>query len=98
MNNQPFRQERGHRQHGVRHHLHRILVFGVTAFLSLVLGIVGLVLASNAKKAGYNDGLRTAGFVLSLIGTIFGALIFVSCVACAGIIGTASGLSALSAY
>ena len=55
--------------------------FGVTAFLSLVLGIVGLVLASNAKKAGYNDGL-----------------IFVSCVACAGIIGTASGLSALSAY
>ena len=72
--------------------------FGVTAFLSLVLGIVGLVLASNAKKAGYNDGLRTAGFVLSLIGTIFGALIFVSCVACAGILGTAGSLSALSTY
>lgn len=72
--------------------------FGFTAFLSLVLGIVGLILASNAKKAGFENGLRTAGFVTSIIGTVFGALIFVSCVACAGCIGAAGGLSALSGY
>ena len=69
--------------------------FGVTSLLSLILGIVGLILASSSKKAGYNEGLRTAGFVVSLIGTIFGALIFVSCVAC---VGTAGGLSALTSY
>lgn len=72
--------------------------FGTTSFLSLILGIVGLVLANNSKKAGYNDGLRTAGFVLSLLGTIFGALIFVSCIACVGIVGAAGGLSVLSSY
>lgn len=63
--------------------------FGVTSILSLVLGVVGLVLASNSKKAG---------FVLSIIGTVFGALIFVSCIACAGVLGAAGGLSALSGY
>ena len=72
--------------------------FGVTSILSLVLGVVGLVLASNSKKAGFNGGLRTAGFVLSIIGTVFGALIFVSCIACAGVLGAAGGLSALSGY
>lgn len=72
--------------------------FGVTSLLSLILGIVGLILASSSKKAGYNEGLRTAGFVVSLIGTIFGALIFVSCVACVGCLGTAGGLSALASY
>lgn len=72
--------------------------FGVTSILSLVLGVVGLVLASNSKKAGFDGGLRTAGFVLSIIGTVFGALIFVSCIACAGVLGAAGGLSALSGY
>ena len=55
-------------------------------------------MANSAKKAGYNDGLRTAGFVLSLLGTIFGALIFVSCIACAGVLGAAGSLGALSGY
>lgn len=72
--------------------------FGITSILSLILGIAGLILSSSAKKAGYNEGLRTAGFVLSLLGTIFGALIFVSCIACAGCLGAAGGLSALSTY
>ena len=67
--------------------------FGVTSILSLILGIVGLVLANNSKKAGYNDGLRTAGFVLSLLGTIFGALIFISCVACLGAAGALGALA-----
>lgn len=70
----------------------------ITPLIGLVLGIIGLILASSAKKAGYNEGLRTAGFVLSLLGVIFGALVFVSCVACAGCLGAAGGLSALSTY
>lgn len=67
--------------------------FGVTAVASVVLGIVGIVLAANAKKAGFQGGLRTAGFVLSLIGLIFGGVIFIACVACTG-----GGLACLSAF
>ncbi len=58
--------------------------FGITTILSLIMGIVGLVLASMSKKSGFVGGIRTAGFVLSLIGTIGGALFFVTCVLCVG--------------
>ena len=58
--------------------------FGVSAIVSVVTGLIGVILAGNSKKAGFVGGMRTAGFVLSLIGLIGGALIFVACVACAG--------------
>ncbi len=64
--------------------------FGVTSVGSLVLGIVGLILASIAKSQGNRSGMRTAGFILSLIGVIVGAIIFIACVACAGLIGAAA--------
>ena len=63
--------------------------FGYTSIVSVILGIVGLVCAGNAKKAGFMGGLRTAGFVLSLIGLIGGGI---ACVACAGAIGAAGML------
>lgn len=63
--------------------------FGYSSAISVILGIIGLILASNAKKVGYTGGIRTAGFVLSLIGLIGGAIFFVSCVACVGLIGAA---------
>lgn len=61
------------------------LVFGWTTFLALagmVVGIVGVVLAVNAKKQGYNGGMQTAGLVLSIIGAALSAIIFVACIAC----------------
>ena len=66
--------------------------FGYTSIVSVILGIVGPVCAGNAKKAGFMGGLRTAGFVLSLIGLIGGGIAFVACVACAGAIGAAGML------
>ena len=68
--------------------------FGYSALVSVILGIVGLLLAGNAKKAGFNGGIRTAGFVLSLIGLIGGAIFFVACVACVGAIGAADATGA----
>ena len=68
--------------------------FGYSALVSVILGIVGLILAGNAKKAGFNGGIRTAGFVLSLIGLIGGAIFFVACVACVGAIGSAGATGA----
>ncbi len=54
----------------------------ITAFLAPILGIVGLVLAGMAKNDGFVGGMQTAGFVLSLIGTILGAVLFVTCGIC----------------
>lgn len=68
--------------------------FGYSALVSVILGIVGLILAGNAKKAGFNGGIRTAGFVLSLIGLIGGAIFFVACVACVGALGAADAAGA----
>lgn len=57
----------------------------VIPYIGLIVAIVGLVLAGNAKKQGFEGGLRTAGFVLSLLGVIFGAIgVVSSCVACGG--------------
>lgn len=69
--------------------------FGYSALVSIILGIVGLILAGNAKKAGFVGGMQTAGFVLSLIGLIGGAIFFVACVVCIGAIGAAGSSDAL---
>ncbi|MCD8332225.1 MAG: hypothetical protein LUB63_06875, partial [Oscillospiraceae bacterium] len=67
------------------------LVLGILSivFASFVMGIIGLVLAAHSKKAGFTGGVRTAGFVLSLIGLIFGVIlvIIVTCVVGYRIIG-----------
>lgn len=61
--------------------------FGYSSILSVVLGVVGLVYASKSKQRGFDGGIRTAGFVLSLIGVIGGAFVFIACIACVGAIG-----------
>ncbi len=66
--------------------------FGMGALIGLITGVIGLICASNAKKAGFVGGMRTAGFVCSLIGVIGSALVFVACVACVGVLGTAGAL------
>lgn len=61
------------------------VVFGWTTYLALaglVVGIVGIVLAVNAKKQGYIGGTQTAGLVLSIIGAVISGIVFVACVAC----------------
>lgn len=70
-------------------------IFGYTSIASLVLGVIGLVFASNSKKAGFNGSIRTAGFILSVISVIGGALFFVACVACVGIMGAAGVSSSM---
>ena len=71
--------------------------FGYSAIISVILGIVGLIQASKAKELGYEDTIRTAGFILSLIGLIGGALAFVACVACVGLFAS-TGIAAGGLY
>lgn len=66
--------------------------FGAGALIGLITGVIRLICSSNAKKAGFVGGMRTAGFVCSLIGVIGSALVFVACVACVGVLGTAGAL------
>ena len=72
--------------------------FGYSAIVSVILGIIGLVLAGNAKKAGFDGSVRTAGFVLSLIGLIGGAVFFVACIACVGALGALGSSYSLNEY
>ena len=60
--------------------------FGYSSILSVVLGVV---MASKSKEEGYDENIRTAGFILSVIGIIGGAIFFVACVACVGMAGIA---------
>lgn len=68
---------------------------GYGALITLVLSIVGLILAINAKKemqASGNfssKGMATAGLVLCIIGLVLSAIGLISCVLC---------VSALSSY
>ena len=63
--------------------------FGVTSIGSVVLGIIGLMQASKAKKLGNTSTKRTAGFILSLIGLIGGSFVFIACIACSAAVGVA---------
>jgi len=61
------------------------LVLGIVAlvlpvpFLDLACGIVGLFFAFSAGKEGYVGGMKTAGLVLSIIGTVSAAIFTLSC-------------------
>lgn len=64
-----------------------VFTFFVNGLIGLILGIIGLVLAGKAKQHGFVGGIRTAGFVMSLISVIVGVLAFVLVLACAATIG-----------
>lgn len=51
--------------------------------LGCILGIIGLVMASTAKKNNGGSGLATAGLVLSILAVVFGA-VTLACTVCVG--------------
>ena len=59
------------------------LVPGISYYgwIGIVLGVVGIVLAAVANKKE-KKGINTAGLVLSIIGTVLCAILFIACVAC----------------
>lgn len=63
--------------------------FSFAAVVSVVLGIIGLVYANKAKTEGFRGGFYTAGFVLSLIGLIGGAIVVIVSIIAIGLISSA---------
>ncbi len=67
--------------------------------IGLICGIIGLICASVAKNEGDNSGVRTAGFICSLVGVIgcgISVLACVACLSCLGASGRASGYDIMS--
>ena len=60
-----------------------VVALFVNGIFGMILGIAGLVVSSRSKSMGYNDSLRTAGFVLSVLGGIT----LVACIACTAGLG-----------
>ena len=50
-----------------------VVALFVNGIFGMILGIAGLVVSSRSKSMGYNDSLRTAGFVLSVLSVVLGA-------------------------
>lgn len=69
--------------------------FGVSTIISLILGILGVIFAGQAKKKGNTTGMRTAGFIISLVSLIGGAIIFICVLSCAGAVGCAACAGAM---
>ncbi len=51
------------------------LMLLVAPVLQFVMGIIGVVFSSIAKKSGCRNGFSISGFVLSLLDLIFGAIV-----------------------
>ena len=65
------------------------IVFSVIGlnFFGILIGIVGIILGVSARK-NTPSGMATAGFVLSIIGTVLCSLVFIACAACIGAAAT----------
>ena len=59
-----------------------VVALFVNGIFGMILGIAGLVVSSRSKSMGYNDSLRTAGFVLSVLSVVLGGITLVACIAC----------------
>ena len=61
-----------------------VVALFVNGIFGMILGIAGLVVSSRSKSMGYNDSLRTAGSVLSVV---LGGITLVACIACTAGLG-----------
>lgn len=69
-----------------------VIALFINGPVGLVIGIIGLVMAAKAKNEGFVGGMRTGGFVLSILAVVFGAIGLVACIACTASVGILGSL------
>ena len=63
-------------------------------WLGAILGIIGIVLGAVGRKDPEKKGLATAGLVCSIVGFVFGIIMYIACAGCLlGAAGISSSLS-----
>lgn len=60
----------------------------------VISGILGIIFAVLASKAGYRGGIKTAGLVTSIIGLIIALIFFIPTLLVAGAVGAAGAAAA----
>ena len=61
-------------------------------WLSVVLGLVGIILGALARKKETGKGMATAGLVMSIIAVALGLVMWLACAACIGGLASAGSL------
>ncbi|MGN0962355.1 MAG: hypothetical protein ACI4PP_02115 [Clostridia bacterium] len=68
------------------------IFFGYSTLIGIVVSVIGLVFGIQVQKEA-PEAMAKAGVILSAIALGLCAIVFVACVACAGLIGVAGFLS-----
>lgn len=66
--------------------------FAWGTLIGIITGIVGIILGVMGKKKA-PSGVATGGLVTSIIGLVLCGILFIACVACAGLIVAAGAMS-----
>lgn len=53
-------------------------------WLSVLIGVVGIVLGALGRKNSEKQGMATAGIVMSIIAVALGLIMWLACAACVG--------------
>ena len=62
--------------------------FGLGAFVGVVCGIIGIVMANKAKSAGNTEGVCKGGFVCSIVGTAVSGVVLIVALMALGTLAT----------
>ena len=68
------------------------IFFGYSTLIGIVVSVIGLVLGIQVQKEA-PESMAKAGVILSAVALGLCAVVFLACVACAGLIGVAGILS-----
>jgi len=63
-------------------------------WLSVIVGIVGVILGALGRKNPEKKGMATAGLVMSVISIALGLIMWIACVACVGGLATVASTAA----
>lgn len=68
--------------------------FGWGTLIGVVTGIVGIILGAMGKKKD-GSGVAVGGLVTSIIGLVLCGILFIACVACAGVLVAAGATASM---